>query len=239
VSPAIGRLERGAGALGVRLDPTALDRFERYLAALVRWGSRLNLVGASGEDELVDRHLIDSLLPLAAVELPPGADVVDVGSGAGLPGVPMKIARPDLRVTLLEASRRRVAFLEHLRDAVDLPDLGVRWGRAEDLARQADHRELYDCSVERATAKAAAALELCAPLVAVGGWCVLLKGPAVLDELPAAAGLAESLGLSKISIKKLYAYSGPTLVVVASKVVITPSVYPRRASRLGLPVARA
>jgi 16S rRNA (guanine527-N7)-methyltransferase len=239
VNPAIGRLERGADALGVRLDPTALDRFARYLAALVRWRSRLNLVGARDEDELVDRHLLDSLLPLAVVELPPAAAVVDVGSGAGLPGVPLKIARPDLRVTLLEASRRRVAFLEHLRDAVGLPDLAVCWGRAEVLAKHPDHRERYDCSVERATAKAAAAFELCAPLVAVGGRCVLLKRPTAMEELPSATGLVEGLGLADIvTINVLSVTVGQTLVIVAPKVARTLPVYPRRASRLGLPVAQ-
>lgn len=240
MNPAIGRLDRGAGALGVRLDPAALDRFERYLAALMRWRPRLNLVGASSEDDLVDRHLLDSLLPLAVVRLPPGAAVVDVGSGAGLPGVPLKIARPDLRVTLVEASRRRVAFLEHLRDAVDLPDLDVRWGRAEALARQADHRERYVCSVERATAKAAAALELCAPFVEVGGWCVLLKGPAALEELPSAARLIAGLGIADIvTIDKLSVTIGRTLAIVAPKVARTLPVYPRSASRLGLPVSHA
>ncbi|MDR7421009.1 MAG: 16S rRNA (guanine(527)-N(7))-methyltransferase RsmG [Armatimonadota bacterium] len=214
-----------------------MDRFDRYLAALVRWRSRLNLVDASGEDELVDRHLLDSLLPLAAVELAAGASVVDIGSGAGLPGVPMKIARPDLRVTLIEASRRRVAFLEYLRDTLDLDDLVVRWGRAEDLARQADHRERYDCAVERATARLAAAIELCAPFVAICGWCVLLKGPSAAEQLSAAAGLVRKLGLQiMMSNNQLISRVGHTVLITAHKASATPSIYPRRTPRLGRPI---
>jgi 16S rRNA (guanine527-N7)-methyltransferase len=237
VNPEIDRLERGADTLGVPLDGKALHRFDRYLGALMLWRTRLNLIGPAGAQELVQLHLLDSLLPLAALTISPGAALVDVGSGAGLPGVPLKIARPDLRVTLVEASRRRVAFLEHLREVLELPDVAVACGRAEVLAHREAFRERSDVASERATARLDAAAELCLPFVAVGGACLLLKGPTAIERVAVARPLISDLGaiVEYSSIFPLPGTDRTRTVLVLRKRAATPSHYPRRAARLGQP----
>jgi 16S rRNA (guanine527-N7)-methyltransferase len=239
VNPQIDRLERHAASLGVPLDGEALERFDRYLDALLAWRARLNLIGPAGVDDLVELHFVDSLTPLAAVTIEPNASLIDVGSGAGLPGVPLKIARPDLRVTLVEASRRRVAFLEHLRATLRLPDVEIRWGRAEDLAHREGLRERYDVAAERATARLGAAVELCLPFVAVGGACLLLKGPAAIEGVEGVSTLIAAVG-GVVEYKKIFRLLGTDrmrALLVVRKRAVTPKAYPRRSGRLGRPPA--
>lgn len=171
------------------------------------------------------------------LRFPDRCDVVDVGSGAGFPGVPIKIARPDLHVTLIEASRRRVAFLEHVRNILVLDNLRVEWGRAEVLARQRGFREAFTITVERAVARLAVSVELCLPLLRVDGQAVLLKGPAVLGELRVAEPLIGVLGGSVENVTRRVLPDGEheSVVVVLRKRTPTPVGFPRAAKRLGRP----
>jgi 16S rRNA (guanine527-N7)-methyltransferase len=228
-------MEASASAVGLKLPGGAIERFDRYLAELLHWRERLNLTAAATATEIVTAHFSESLIPLAAWSVGEGSRTIDVGSGAGFPGIPMKIVRPDLRVVLLEASRRRAAFLEHVRTVLELDDLDVIWSRAEDLGRRAGFREEFAVAVERAVAKIAASAELCLPLVQRDGVAILLKGPAVLREIGRASPLFEQLGGT-------LAYAQPwtvgtarrtTVAVVIRKVGDTPEGYPRRAARLG------
>ncbi|MDR7418459.1 MAG: 16S rRNA (guanine(527)-N(7))-methyltransferase RsmG [Armatimonadota bacterium] len=234
MSPALLRLRSGASAHDLHLSDEAIERFDRYLAALLRWRTRLNLTAAESADEIVGVHFADSLLALLAWPFPHGARVVDVGSGAGFPGIPLKIARPDLAMTLVEASRRRVAFLEHARDVLEMPDIDVVWGRAEHLARHALLRERFTAAVERAAAPLAAAAELCVPFVTPGGAAVLLKGLHAVGELRRAEPLIAALGARVMAASSLSMVEGrATVVVVLEKSTTTPDGFPRAPARLG------
>lgn len=223
--------------MGLKVPAAALNRFEQYLRELLVWQHRLNLTTASDGAEIVGLHFLDSLLPLAVWPVPTQCRVVDVGSGAGFPGIPMKIVRPDLRLTLIEASRRRVAFLEHLRGALDLRGVEILWVRAEALAHRPEHREAYGLAVERATARVDAAVELCLPFVEIGGGAILLKGPRALDEIGGAGPLVTSLGgiVAACDMRPLPTTDRQRVAVVVRKTVSTPALFPRRTSRLGLP----
>lgn len=235
MNPALSELESGAAALGLRVSPEALVAFDHYLDELLAWRSRLNLTAASSPQDLVRLHFLDSLLVLAAAALPVACRVADVGSGAGFPGLPLKITRPDLRVTLIEASRRRVAFLEHVREALDLSDLAVVWARAEELAHRPAHREAFQAVVTRAAAAIGASAELCLPLVEVGGVAVLLRGPRASGEARAVWGLVEALG-GTIEVCQVIVLPGTDrkrAALVVRKTRPSPLAFPRQGRSLG------
>lgn len=224
-----------ASAWGLQLPPDAPARFDQYLAELLRWRARLNLTAAATPWEMAAEHFSESLIPLAAWRISEDSRVIDIGSGAGFPGVPMKIARPDLRIVLVEASRRRVAFLEHLRHVLGLEGLDIEWARAEDLGRRSGFREGFAVAVERAAAKFPAAAELCLPFVQRDGAAILLKGQGVIAEVRRAAPLLERMGgvIEHVRTWTIAASGRTTVAVVIRKSSATPEEYPRRGRRLG------
>lgn len=237
MNPALSSLEAASKAIGVDLGPLAMSQFERYLREMLAWRDRLNLTAARDAREIALLHFLDSLLAIGAHNLPRGSRVVDVGSGAGLPGIPVKIARPDVVLTLVESSRRRVAFLEHLCTVLGMADVEVAWARAEVLARNPAYRESFDCALERAVAAVSVAAELCLPLVAVGGAAVLLKGPSAVPEVEKAARLIAALGgrAWKCEVRELPATDRRRVAVVLHKAGHTPREFPRRRPRIGSP----
>lgn len=172
-------------------------------------------------------HIADSLLVLRA-DIPLGASLIDIGSGAGLPGIPLAIVRPDLRVTLLESEKRKAAFLEVAAGELAL-EVGVVPRRAEEFAHDPGGRERYDVAAARAVAPLAPLLELTLPFVRVGGNAVLLKGPGVQREMLSSDRAREVLGGGRtVQIRGVLAGGEDRRIVVVSKTRPTPSEYPRR-----------
>lgn len=170
-------LRRGAEELGLRLSPPQLQRFERYLEELRLWNRVVNLTALREEDEIVRGHFLDSLAVLPWV--PARGRLLDLGSGAGLPGVPLKIARPELQVTLLEASRKKALFLRHLGRCLEL-DLEVRCQRAE---RPGDLEGAFDAVISRALGPLRRVAELGLPYLREGGTLLAMKGPRAREEV--------------------------------------------------------
>jgi len=219
------------GLLDIRLTPGQLATFEAYAALLEQWSLRLNLTGARTLEEIVSHHFLDSLSCLVADSFPNGGSVLDVGSGAGFPGVPIKIARPDLQLTLLEASRRRTAFLDLLITELRIQGEVVH-GRAEVLAHQPERRERYDRVLARATASLPLLLELCLPFVRVGGRSVLPKGSRAHEEVTHARKALDLLGgeVGHIQVVSLpHFWERSRNIVVVHKVRPTPLRFPRHA----------
>ncbi len=237
MNPALGQVETAVHELGLQISPQASERFDAYLREVLAWASRIGLTASITAPEVVGLHFVDSLLPLAIWDFPPGCRVVDVGSGAGFPGMPLKVARPDLRLTLVDASRRRVAFLERLRATLGLDEVEIVWGRAEELGHHSEHRSAYERSVERATARLGVSAELCLPLVRPGGASIFLKGPTVYQELSRAGPLIEALGgrVEACVARPLPTTDRRRVTVVISKVRAPASRFPRRGPRLGAP----
>ena len=171
------------------LPEEAAAQFDAFHGLLMDWNSRIDLTAVTDENEALFRHYLDSLTGVAL--LPPDASVVDVGTGAGFPGVPLAIVRPDIRMTLLDALEKRVDFLRHATKAIGLAAEAVH-ARVEDFAKA--HRETFDVALSRAVAPLPVLLEWLLPLVRVGGICVLWKGPGVEAELAAAKHVSPLLG---------------------------------------------
>ncbi|MDA1189309.1 MAG: 16S rRNA (guanine(527)-N(7))-methyltransferase RsmG [Chloroflexi bacterium] len=228
-------LQQRAQEFGITLTETQLVQFERYHHLLIEWNTRANLTSVTEHAEVETRHFLESLaisqvVPLQSLE---SANVVDVGSGAGFPGVPLAIAFPNSHVTLVEATAKKTQFLTHLQESLDLKNVSVVTGRAEELAHQSDLRESFDLVLARAVAKLAPLAELTLPFCRIGGSVVLHKGPDVADELASARQAVETLGgnISRtVPMPQLH-----TTFVVISKERMTPRSYPRRA---GIPTKR-
>ncbi len=230
-------LESGAKKLGLRLTPEQLGRFQTYYDELIDWNRRLNLTRITGYEEVQVKHFLDSLAVAQAVKPTPGLRLIDIGSGAGVPGLPLKIASPQIRLTLLEATAKKADFLRHITARLGLDDVEVVAGRAEDIGRQAPYREGFDLVLARGVAPLATLVELTLPFCAVGGSFVSQKKGEIDTEISRAERAISLLGgkLREVMKIDLAEFADERRLVIVSKVSPTPTKYPRRA---GMPTKR-
>ena len=206
--------------------------FARYCGMLQEWNQRMNLTAITDDQGVAEKHFLDSLLPLTLWELPRGARLVDVGTGAGFPAVPIKLLRPDIQITLLDSLQKRLTFLEEV-----CGQLGIQaellHARAEDAGRDPARRERYDVATSRAVAGMDLLAEYCLPLVRPGGVLLALKGSGGAAEAQAGAAMVERCGGTLRAVKEYALPSGDrrTLVVV-EKTSPTPKSYPRTPPQL-------
>lgn len=225
------RLKTGLEMMGVAADETALDRFEAFHAILDEYNARMDLTAVLDEDERVDRHDLDSAAPLAHGLLAQGAKVIDVGTGAGFPGLPLKIAQPDISLTLLDSLDKRVRFLDDVCAATGLTDVTCLHTRAEEAP---ELRGQFDAAVSRAVARLCLLCELCLPFVRTGGVFLAMKGPDCAAELDEARSAIRKLGGTYERTAR-YTIPGTDVthsVVVIRKTAPTPPKYPRRWAKM-------
>lgn len=221
----------GAETLGINLTETQVQQFVRYYAELVRWNERVNLTAITEWEAVQSRHFLDSLAAVMALpsETLQAGSFIDVGAGGGFPGIPMKLAFPGMSGTLLDATAKKTAFLEHAREALDLGHTTVRTGRAETLGHENELRESFDIAFSRAVAEIAALAELTLPFVRVGGLVVMHKKANVAAEIRRAQGAIEALGGC---VREVVPVALPALddraLVVLEKQRPTHKRYPRR-----------
>lgn len=206
------------------LSAKQLDRFETYYEMLTDWNTRVNLTAITEKDEVAKKHFYDSLL--SAPLLPEGARCIDVGTGAGFPGVALLIARPDLEMTLLDSLQKRLTFLEALLDKLGLSATLVH-ARAEDAGRDKAHREQYDVALSRAVSLLPVLMELTVPLVKAGGTSIAYKGD-VAEELALSENAAKALSC-ELSVTDVTGDYGARNLVLIKKLAKTPAQYPRKA----------
>jgi 16S rRNA (guanine527-N7)-methyltransferase len=233
-------LRAACAGLGYPLAEGQVAAFERFATELVSWNARMNLTRLTRPDELAVQHFADSLACLWALpadRAPDRVSCVDVGTGAGLPGLALALLRPAWRVTLADAVGKKVAFVDHAIQALSLAGCTAIHARAEDLGRDPAHRAAHDLAVARAVAPLPVLAEYLLPLLRVGGRAVALKGADIAAELDAAAPAIAVLGgrLAESRPYRLPGLDAPRHAVILAKIRPTPAAYPRRA---GLPSQR-
>lgn len=230
-------LKSACGSFGIHLGALQIEQFKMLLEMLLDWNKHMSLTGITEPSRVVIEHFVDSLAPIAHGLLHSGMSIVDVGTGAGFPGLPIAIALPDALVALLDASRKKMAYLSAVKECIGLSNVELLLGRAEQLAHMPEHREAYDVAVARAFGRLDVVLECCMPFVKVGGQTIAYKGPNVFNELSFGEKAAVEFGGA---VKNVIEFMLPTTdikrtLVVVEKVKPTPSRYPRRA---GIPQKR-
>lgn len=226
-------LRAGLRRWELALTDAQIHALVSYSAILLDANTRMNLTAVTDPEDFARRHLLDSLCPPALESIPEGASVIDVGTGAGLPGIPLAIARPDLHITLVDARRKKVAFIGEAIEALHLTNAAALWGRAEDLAHDPHHRETYDAALARALATLPVLSEYLLPFVWVGGAMLAWKGAASKEELKAARGAIGTLGGGSAEAHP-YAISDEfcrLCLIVIDKIRETPPQYPRPAGK--------
>ena len=223
--------------LGVRLDSDQLMAFEQYQRALLEWNQRVNLTAIRTPEEIRVKHFLDSLTCLKAMNETSMRRVVDVGTGAGFPGLPLKIAHPEIQLTLVESVEKRASFCRHIVEALGLEDVEVITARAEDVGQMMTYRERFDWALARAVASLPVLAEYLLPLIRVGGRMLAQRGGGALGEAKTAARAIQILGgkLDQVKAITLPSVVEARHIVVVEKVSSTPDRYPRR---VGVPMKR-
>jgi len=233
-----------ARELGLMLGAEHLRAFQVYYQELIAWNKRVNLTAITGYEEVQIKHFLDSISCLLAIDkLPssishmPSAKVIDVGTGAGFPGLPIKILRPEVRLTLLESMGKKTDFLKHIIERLGLEGVEVVKGRAEEFGRKPAYRERYDIALARALAGLPVLVEYALPFCRVGGVFIAQKGAEVEEEVEAAQKAMSTLGgrLQQVIRVQLPTLDRPRHLIVMEKIAPTPAKYPRRP---GIPAKR-
>jgi 16S rRNA (guanine527-N7)-methyltransferase len=228
------RLKRKAEILGISLTEKQMQQLKQYYEMLVEKNKVMNLTAITEWDEVVDKHFIDSISLMKAVNLDGKKSVLDLGTGAGFPGIPLKIVFPELKITLLDSLNKRILFLQEVIEKLELQEIEALHGRAEDYAKKPEYREQYDYCVSRAVANLTTLSEYCLPYVKVGGKFISYKSGKVKEEL---ADIKKAMFLLGGRVEDVISFSLPETEIERDFVVIrkektTPKKYPRKA---GLP----
>lgn len=231
MSEALEQLRVQCKDWGIDLDASQLRLFATYADLLAKYESA-NVIGTRDWDQIVLEHFVDSLSCLAATDMQWGGCLIDVGAGGGLPGIPLSIACPDLRVVLLEATEKKVRFLEYVKTELKLENLMLLHARAEAAGRDSKYKEAFDLAIARALAALPVVLEYCAPLVRTGGKVLAMKGRLQEEELSQGIAAARELG-AELSETLAVDYRSQLTqkerqLVVFDKVSMTPAGFPRR-----------
>lgn len=215
------------------LDEVAFDRFCRYYELLIEWNEKMNLTALTEPRDVAVKHFIDSLTLLRYAQIPQRASMIDVGTGAGFPGLAVKIARPDIRLTLLDSLQKRLGFLDEVCEQLGLEDVVTVHGRAEEGAKEILFRENYDVAVARAVASLNVLSEYCLPYVGMGGQFIAMKGKTADEELKEAQNAIGELG-GKVREKHFFSLgdAGERGIIVIDKIATTPEKYPRKSKQI-------
>ena len=210
------------------LLPEQIEQFYKYMNLLIEWNEKMNLTAITESNEVIEKHFVDCLTIMPYIK--EDSQIIDVGTGAGFPGVPVKIANPTLQITLLDSLNKRINFLNEVIDNLELNNIQAIHSRAEEYVKE--NRETYDIAVSRAVAELPTLLEYLLPYVKVGGKCICMKGPKALEEIEKSKKALEILGgkIEKVEHININNEMERNIIII-SKTKSTPTKYPRKAGK--------
>ena len=217
--------------LKIQYNDEQIEQFRSYYELLTEWNKKINLTAINGYEDVVRKHFIDSILICSLLDINKDIRIIDVGTGAGFPGIPIKILNPDCRIVLLDSLNKRVRFLETVVDELGLDNVECIHGRAEDVSREKKYRSSFDLSVSRAVANLSTLCEYCIPFLKKGGMFVSYKSDKADDEINGSENAVRTLGSEITSVKEI---TLPETDIVRKFVMITnkkqvSNIYPRKA----------
>lgn len=218
-----------AKLIGVEITESQAEKFYTYMCLLLEWNEKMNLTAITDPMEVIIKHFIDSIT--ISKEIEKDKKVIDIGTGAGFPGIPLKIIRPDISVTLLDSLNKRITFLNAVIEALKLENIDAVHGRIEELGKNKKYREQYDYATSRAVANLPVLSEYMLPMVKVGGKCICMKGANVEEEILEAKKAIQILG-GKIEKADEFLLGDTDMkrnIIVIKKEKVTPEKYPRKA----------
>ena len=224
-------LAKAAAEYGISLSDTQMEQYNRYFELLVEWNEKINLTAITEPKEVAIKHMIDSITAYDENLFKDGTTVIDVGTGAGFPGLPLKIFCPEIKLTLMDSLNKRIKFLQTVVEELGLKDVECVHARAEEGARNKKYRESFDIAVSRAVARLPILCEYCLPFVKKGGHFIALKGMQYHDEAEEAVKAIKVMGGSHTEIRpvKLPELDDKRAVITITKTMPTPKAYPRKA----------
>lgn len=227
----MNRFEQELENLGICLTEVQREQFDRYYELLVEWNKVMNLTGITDYDEVNLKHFVDSLTIVRVKNMKNVENVIDIGTGAGFPGIPLKIVYPEMKIVLLDSLNKRIKFLNTVIEELGLKNIETLHGRAEDYAKKSEYREKFDLCVSRAVANLSTLSEYCIPFVKVGGEFISYKSGTSDEEISEAQGAVNILG-GKIEKTEKFKLPGTDMgraLVMIKKEKHTPGRYPRKA----------
>lgn len=225
-------VKKACEKIEISLNDEQAQKFENYYNLLTEWNEKINLTRIVEPQEVALKHFADSLTVLKYCDIPQNAFVIDVGTGAGFPGIPLKIYRPDIKLTLLDSLNKRVNFLNEVAKKNNL-EIKTLHSRAEDAGRKKDEREKYDTALSRAVARLNVLCEYCIPFLKIGGNFIAMKGPDLSEELDEAKSAIKLLGGEINSVNEFNLDgAGKRTIVVIKKIKPTPNAHPRISGKI-------
>jgi 16S rRNA (guanine527-N7)-methyltransferase len=224
-------MKTGCSSVGLSFDEESYLKFIKYKDMIKCWNEKINLTAITDDEEIIKKHFIDCI-KIFKFEILKGAEnIIDIGTGAGFPGIPIKILKADANVILLDSLNKRINFLNEVIRELELMNISTIHGRAEDFSKKIEYREKSDVVVSRAVANLAVLSELCIPYIKVGGYFIAMKGPSVDDEIKEGKNAISILGGNIEDIIKIDIEDSDLNhnLVIIKKIRETPRIYPRKA----------
>ena len=224
-------MKSAANSVGMEFNEEKYDKFIKYMRLVQEWNEKINLTAIKEDDEFIKKHFIDCIKAFKSDEMKSAKNIIDVGTGAGFPGIPIAIMRDDVKVCLLDSLNKRINFLNTVVRELELKNVTTIHSRAEDGARKKELRENFDVATSRAVANMAVLSEYCIPYVKVNGYFIALKGPAIEEELSNAKNAIGTLGgkLKEVIELEIEDTDLKHNIVIVEKVKPCSNVYPRKA----------
>jgi len=224
-------LVNGMNKFNISLTNKQIEQFNLYCSLLIEWNKKMNLTAIKEPKEIAIKHFVDSCSVLNYVKFNQGANVIDVGTGAGFPGIPLKILRDDIKVTLLDSLSKRLVFLNEAASRLEI-NVNIVHGRAEDCGRNEEYREKFDVAISRAVAPLNVLSEYCIPFVCKDGKFISMKGPNVQKEVDDSKRAIKILGGRCKNVVQFNVDDNSRSVVIVDKINTTPYMYPRHGSKI-------